>query len=304
MSRSYRILRWSATNPAEHTTTASRPAIASSSITASIGGPHHRSVRPALPRDEVVIQAELLGHQVGLLEPVPIPAGFVAIARLAACVPSSSVRTGSEWAEKIPLRSCAPVGQPAQRIGYAGGEERDERWMIVIRTHERERGAADVASPGSRARCRSRPTSRTSAAPSRSISPLHSVGASTRSHRDERFRVLHPEVGAERARSPDPRSGARRSRRLGDASSPGAGTRCRSRRIAPSAPRDVQATASGLHGCRCSSARYRPGRRSVRHDQHADRRVAQLGTPGRSVPSWTRSTSRRSVSGSESGGTP
>ena len=49
MSRSYRISRWSATNPAEHTTTAVRPSSPPSRITSSTGGPNHGSaVRPAL----------------------------------------------------------------------------------------------------------------------------------------------------------------------------------------------------------------------------------------------------------------
>src|SRR5581483_3969497 len=49
MSRSYRISRWSATNPAEHTTTARWPSAGSSRMTSSTGGPHHGSaVRPAL----------------------------------------------------------------------------------------------------------------------------------------------------------------------------------------------------------------------------------------------------------------
>ena len=116
MSRSNRISRWSATNPAEHTTTAGNPPRASCGITSSIGGPHHGSaVRPALCHAIVWCgEAER-----GAPPRRRCPAARRGSGRrprsrrsCTASMPSWSVRVGSECAEKITAAS--PRARPAR----------------------------------------------------------------------------------------------------------------------------------------------------------------------------------------------
>ena len=175
--------------------------------------------------------------------------------------------------------------------------------MVVIRADERERGAAAVVlrrldhaldvgldrHPG--------PVRRHHDADR----AFDAVGAHRRDRlRDERLRVLHPEVGAERARS----AGSAFSRSTRPVGLRAGRVQQREHvadrgvsllqlrevlgRRRPAAA-DVRVVALDVVGA---------ARGPVRHHQHADRRVAQRGASCRSVRSWTRSTSRRSVSGS------
>ena len=220
--------------------------------------------------------------------------------------PSSTTRVGKRMRgeeDHRPGTLCSRV-RPARASDTACSQELHERRMGVVAADERERGSAAqiihrCRGPGRR---RSRPTSPTSAAPSRCrrsldavvAHPCHGVG-------DERRRVLHPEIRA--VRRPVSLQPSDQSLPPEHLSCPAAGTRCRSPRTAPSAPRDAPVRAPARRGCPCSSARCPPAHSRCRRPSPT--RPSARSRPG-PLPSraWTRSTSRWRCSTGVSGSTP
>ncbi len=150
------------------------PSDASSAITSSIGGPHQgSSVRPALCHAIVVPIAGRARPRPGprSRQPVAVPARV--LARVAPQAPQRSVLegrgSGRLCAEKTTVAPSALLGrEPAERSATrAARNATNAGWSWYARTKSNAGGPSPDRARG-RARRRSRPTSPTSAAPSRS----------------------------------------------------------------------------------------------------------------------------------------
>ena len=317
MSRSYRISRWSATNPAEQTTTrvpAARRQLLDHRFDRRSPP---RVVRPAraLPRDQVVV-AGRAARRPG--RPSPAARRGTGTSRRNRTTCSAACRRrASAPAASAPRRSRVAFAALARRSDDRAPRRRAPRgsamnagWSWYERTN------VNAGPPPSSSR---RLDHAFDVRLDRHPGPVrrhHDADRALRrrrraslaiASRDERLRVLHPEVGAERVRRrPRRRSAARPGPRPVPGSCPASGNTLPIAAYRSSQLREML----GRRRAATADVRVVPldvvgtARGPVGHHQHADGRVAQPGASRRSVRSWTRSTSRRSVSGSVVGGTP
>ncbi len=190
----------------------------------------------ALPRDQVVLDPDRVATRSAV---VCRPSRYRHESAQSQCLqrsdPSGSDRTGSECALKITGGAVPLVGgEPVERLAHPGGQERHEHRMVVVaagRTRSRCR-RPDRPTLAGRARRRSRPTSPTSAAPSRCPPRARRDRRASAPRRRRRTEVSASSPGTRGRSRRRPRSAARRSRRPEPGWYPAAGRRSRSRRSA------------------------------------------------------------------------